>query len=54
MKTPQVITLCLYGASLGLSLAKHGKPREGTESFWISLFATVMQLGLLWWGGFFG
>lgn len=54
MKAPQIIIIGLYAASLGISLADHGKPKVGKNNFWISFISAGMMLGLLWWGGFFG
>lgn len=38
---------------LGVMLAKHGEPKNGTYSFWVGLVSSVLQLLLLWGGGFF-
>ena len=53
MKIPQTLVLVLLALSLGVSLADHGKPREGRNSFWVSLAGKLVQVGLLVWGGFF-
>lgn len=53
MNIAKIILLCLYGVSLLLSAYSHGKPKEGTHSFWSSLIGTAIVIGLLWWGGFF-
>lgn len=54
MKTPQIIMIALLGMDLGMHMVKNGEPREGTYSFPIQLVATLMEIGLLVWGGFFG
>lgn len=54
MGVPQFILSVIYAMSLGLSLANHGKPKEGYENFWTTLIATTLVFGLLSWGGFFG
>ena len=53
MKAPQILTIVLFAMSLGLSLARHGKPKKGKENFWAALIAAAMEIGLLIWGGFF-
>ena len=54
MKAPQIITIIIYAISIGMHLAKHGKPQEGSYNFIIALVGTAIQFSLLWWGGFFG
>lgn len=54
MSTPAIIYLAFVFLSLGVSMANHGKPKKGTESFWTSLIAVGISCGLLYWGGFFG
>lgn len=39
--------------SLGCYLAKHGEPKTGNYSFWVALISSVLQVLLLWGGGFF-
>jgi len=53
MSAPAIIYIVI--ASLGLLGAAymHGKPKEGTYNFWISLVGTLITVGLLFWGGFF-
>lgn len=53
MKAPQIILIVIYSISLLLSARDHGKPRPN-GNFWLSLVATVISVGLLLWGGFFG
>lgn len=48
----QITMMLLMGANLGLGLALHGKPRTGKHDAGITLFATVVQYVILWWGGF--
>ena len=54
MGVPQVIYTLLLGLSLGMGLANDGKPKVGNSQFWIYSVKTVIQLGLLFWGGFYG
>ena len=53
MGLPQIILIGLFAMSLGTSMADHGKPKTGKESFGSSLVAVILMLGLLYWGGFF-
>ena len=50
---PQILVLMLYLLSVGISIANHGKPKQGTESAVISAIAATIILALLYWGGFF-
>ena len=49
----QIIMLVLACMSLGVSMARNGHPKTGTHNFGIDLIAWVLQLGLLYFGGFF-
>jgi hypothetical protein len=54
MHAPQITTICLYALGVGLTWAKHGKPRDGTENVGTSILATAISVAILWWGGFWG
>lgn len=47
----QIIVTALYMMSLGLYLAKDGKPKEGKYNFLEALIMTIIILVLLWKGG---
>lgn len=49
---PQIILISMYALGLGVTIARHGKPREPHDA-WVALFGLVVQFLLLWWGGFF-
>lgn len=49
----QIIYIGLFCMSLGITLKEHGTPKKGTNNFWISLLAAVIQFGILYKGGFF-
>lgn len=49
----QIIYLAMMMLSLGVSLAEHGKPKEGRHSFWISFISLAIQITILYFGGFF-
>ena len=53
MGIPQIILLVLYVLNLGVALSDHGKVELKRESFFTTLFATAIQMWLLWLGGFF-
>lgn len=40
-------------ANMCLSAHRHGKERKVTENFWNTLIAVILQVGILYWGGFF-
>lgn len=54
MGTPQIIVLFLIGISLGSDMIMHGKQKTTTVNIWKTLVAVALNIGLLWWGGFFG
>ena len=50
---PQMILLFLFFMSLGVSIAKHGQPKEGNYSVRDNVISLAIVITLLWWGGFF-
>jgi hypothetical protein len=52
MGIPQIIIICLFCMSFGIVLAKNGEPRDSYNAG-ISFLSLMMELGLLYWGGFF-
>ena len=50
---PQIILIAWYVLSLGVTLAKHGEPRDGKYNFLTNLIITAIVFLILWWGGFF-
>ncbi len=50
---PQFIVLGLMCLSLGIEMARHGKPKEGNHSFFIQLTSSAITFSILYWGGFF-
>jgi len=50
---PQLIILGLVILSWGIHIAKHGDPKVTKWNFWLDLISSTINLGLLWWGGFF-
>lgn len=53
MGWPQIVYLSIMGCGLGVALAEHGKPKTGVNRFGYTLIATIIQLVLLSFGGFF-
>ena len=51
---PQVIYLVRVVMGLTFIGIKHGKPKTGYESFWSTLIGVIIQILIIWWGGFFG
>ena len=49
----KAIYLGLICANLGIFLAKDGEPRTGTYEFMDALIATLIQVWILYKGGFF-
>ena len=54
LHAPQLIYLALVVLSLGISMAKHGTPKEGNHSIFVDVIAVSLGCLLLYWGGFFG
>ena len=50
---PQVIMIVILSAGLGLSLAKHGEPYDSNHNFFTSLIVTIVEVLILYYGGFF-
>lgn len=50
---PQIIILAIYLLSLGASLANHGNEKISKTNFGEHLIIVMINLGLLYWGGFF-
>jgi hypothetical protein len=48
------ILIGLLGASLLLGAHEHGKPKTGTNNFWITLLAVAIEACLFWGAGLFG
>ena len=54
MNLPKILLLIMFGISLLTSAHNHGKSKGGVHSFWATLLAAAIEIGLLAWGGFFG
>lgn len=53
MGAPQIIMIVLFSISGTVTLLNHGKPKEN-YNFFMWILASVIELALLFWGGFFG
>lgn len=54
MNVWKISYLCLLAMGLGTYLSKHGEPKTGDYNFWIALISTIIQIVMLYFGGFFG
>lgn len=52
--TSRIIMICLLMISLGVNLGKHGQEKKEKYNFWESLIATIIEIAILYCGGFFG
>ena len=50
---PQIIWIVITTLGISSACFKHGHPKDGVESAWITMFASVLNWGLMYWGGFF-
>lgn len=53
MKAPQIIIIVWFALALGVALATHGKLKEGKNNVGYSIISAAIEIGLLYWGGFF-
>ena len=49
----EIIIIVLMVLSLGMDAQRHGEPKKGTHSFWISLTANIITLILFYFAGLF-
>lgn len=54
MHAPQIMMIALYALGTGTTLAKHGSPETGSHNVFVTIAATALSAGILWWGGFWG
>lgn len=50
---PQIIMIALIISSIVISIVNHGKKREPYNAYNV-LIGAVLEVALLYWGGFFG
>lgn len=50
---PQFIVLAILFINVGVALVADGKPRTGKYSFMTTLIGTIIQIWILYAGGFF-
>lgn len=53
MGIPQILMIVIIAMGLGISMVEHGKPKTGKNNFFTSLIASVIEIALLYFGGFF-
>ena len=51
--TAQIIYLVLLFVGLLIEANQHGKDKKGKHNFFTSFIAMTIQIGLMYWGGFF-
>lgn len=54
MSAPQIIVIILFSAQLGIAIAYDGKTIPRKMSVFSELWRIGINVGLLYWGGFFG
>lgn len=50
----QVVWLIIAFMNLGMALAWHGEPKDGSYNFWVTLITEAIVASILYLGGFFG
>jgi len=53
MGFPQILMIGIACLACGLSLGKHGEPIRSEHNFPLTVFVWAIELGILYWGGFF-
>lgn len=49
----QIVYISLLAMNLGISLVKHGEKKNEYYNFYTTLFATALNVALMYFGGFF-
>lgn len=52
MGAPQITLLILFFISILITANKHGQPKEN-HNIWYSLISLIINILILYWGGFF-
>lgn len=52
MNAPQITMIVLIAIGGTITLLGHGSPK-GTHNFFSWVFAAAIEIGILYWGGFF-
>lgn len=53
MGIPQMIIIIVCAIDVGINLAKHGEDKKGKYNFWVSLICVLIEIFILYLGGFF-
>lgn len=48
-----IIILVIFAINLGITLAKHGEPKDGKYNFWTEIISIFIMLSLLYCAGTF-
>lgn len=54
MKAPQIIMIVLWSLSMGMALNDKYNNKMSTGDLMTKTISLAIQIGILWWGGFFG
>lgn len=57
MNIARIIMIVLFAMDLGINLAKHKEKREGSAAeynFWTATISIIIQVIILYFGGFWG
>lgn len=54
MGAPQITYLIISALGVGIVMTKHGEGRTDKYNFWTTLLGILVQIGIMYWGGFFG
>lgn len=54
MGVPQIIMTIMFTINLAVSLVLHGEIKEEKVNFFAVLITSAIEVGILYWGGFFG
>jgi hypothetical protein len=53
MGIPQIIMIVWIALSLGVALARHGEYHDGKYNFFVTLIVVIIEIFVLYRGGFF-
>lgn len=54
LQAPQLTYFAIILLSLGIAIKEHGTPKEGNNNVFTALISTLIQMAIMYWGGFFG
>jgi len=54
MGWPQFVFAGLLVLGCGVAIGTHGTPKEGHNNAWATIIATIIEVTILYYGGFWG